>query len=73
MGLGCYQIERKRGSEGEGTCLLLDREGENDLAVTFSLSLIDPFPRMDILVSVSSCSLFSEFPRGPSSLPTKLN
>lgn len=41
--------------------------------VTFSLSLMDPLPRMDILVSVSSCNLFSEFPRGPRSFPTKLN
>ena len=42
-------------------------------SVTFSLSLMDPFPRIDIFVSVSSCSLFNEFPRGPRSLPTKLN
>lgn len=41
--------------------------------VTFSLSLMDPFPRIDIFVRVSSCSLFNEFPRGPRSLPTKLN
>jgi len=34
---------------------------------------MDPFPRIDILVSVSSCSRFNEFPRGPRSLPTKLN
>lgn len=40
---------------------------------TFSLSLMDPFPRIDIFVRVSSCSLFNEFPRGPRSLPTKLN
>lgn len=42
-------------------------------SVTFSLSLMDPFPRIDIFVRVSSCSLFNEFPRGPRSLPTKLN
>ena len=41
--------------------------------ITFSLSLMDPFPRMDILVRVSSCRRFNEFPRGPRSLPTKLN
>ena len=34
---------------------------------------MDPFPRIDIFVRVSSCSLFNEFPRGPRSLPTKLN
>lgn len=40
---------------------------------TFSLSRMDPLPRIDIFVRVSSCSLFNEFPRGPRSLPTKLN
>ena len=40
---------------------------------TFFLSLMDPFPRMAILVIVSSWSLFKEFPFGPSSFPTKLN
>lgn len=34
---------------------------------------MDPLPRIDIFVRVSSCSLFNEFPRGPRSLPTKLN
>lgn len=42
-------------------------------SITFSLSLMDPLPSIDILVRVSSCSLFNEFPRGPRSLPTKLN
>ena len=41
--------------------------------LTFCLSLMDPLPRTAILVMVSSCSLFIEFPLGPSSLPTKLN
>lgn len=40
---------------------------------TFSLSLMEPLPRMDIFTPVSSCNLFMEFPRGPSSFPTKLN
>ena len=40
---------------------------------TFALSLIDPLPRIDILAPVSSCSLFKEFPLGPSNFPTKLN
>lgn len=40
---------------------------------TLSLSLIEPFPRMDIFAPVSSCNLFMELPRGPSSFPTKLN
>lgn len=47
--------------------------GDKKWSVTFSLSLMDPFPRIDIFVRVSSCSLFNEFPRGPRSLPTKLN
>lgn len=34
---------------------------------------MEPFPRIDIFVSVSSCRRFNEFPRGPRSLPTKLN
>lgn len=41
--------------------------------VTFSLSLMEPLPRIDIFVRVSSCRRFNEFPRGPRSLPTKLN
>lgn len=40
---------------------------------TLSLSLIEPLPRMDIFAPVSSCNLFMELPRGPSSFPTKLN
>lgn len=34
---------------------------------------MDPLPRMDIFAPVSSCNRFMEFPRGPSSFPTKLN
>lgn len=45
----------------------------NPIFLTLSLSLIDPFPRMDIFTPVSSCNLFMEFPLGPSSFPTKLN
>lgn len=56
-----YRVQKRRKGEGE------------EMSVTFSLSLMEPLPRMDILVSVSSCSLFSEFPRGPRSFPTKLN
>lgn len=41
--------------------------------ITFALSLMDPFPRMDIFVKVSSCKRFRELPRGPKSFPTKLN
>lgn len=41
--------------------------------LTFCLSRIDPLPKMDILVPVSSCSLFREFPFGPNNFPTKLN
>ena len=37
------------------------------------LFLIEPRPSTAIFVIVSSCSCFSELPRGPSSLPTKLN
>lgn len=34
---------------------------------------MEPLPRMDIFTPVSSCNRFMEFPRGPSSFPTKLN
>lgn len=34
---------------------------------------MEPLPKIDILVIVSSCSLFNEFPFGPKSLPKKLN
>ena len=40
---------------------------------TFCLSLMEPLPSTAILVMVSSCSRFIEFPFGPSSFPTKLN
>lgn len=42
-------------------------------SLTFVLSLIEPFPKIDIFVSVSSCKRFRELPRGPKSFPTKLN
>lgn len=42
-------------------------------ARTLCLSFMDPLPNTAILHMVSSCSLLSEFPLGPSSLPTKLN
>lgn len=48
------------------------RAAEREI-VTFSLSLMEPLPRIDIFVRVSSCRRFNEFPRGPRSLPTKLN
>lgn len=41
--------------------------------LTFLLSLMDPLPRMAILVWVASWSCCRELPFGPSSLPTKLN
>lgn len=44
-----------------------------DIFLTLPLSLMDPLPRMDIFTPVSSCNRFMEFPRGPSSFPTKLN
>lgn len=44
-----------------------------DISLTLPLSLMDPLPRMDIFTPVSSCNRFMEFPRGPSSFPTKLN
>lgn len=44
-----------------------------DQYFTLPLSLMDPLPRMDIFTPVSSCNRFIEFPRGPSSFPTKLN
>lgn len=54
-----------------------DRYGEpirhESIFPTLPLSLMDPLPRMDIFTPVSSCNRFMEFPRGPSSFPTKLN
>ena len=43
------------------------------MLLTFSLSLMDPFPKTDILVPVCACSRFRVLPLGPSNLPTKLN
>ena len=34
---------------------------------------MEPLPRTAILVAVTSCNRFIEFPLGPKSLPTKLN
>jgi len=41
--------------------------------LTFSFSLMDPFPRMDIFVPVLAWSLLKVLPLGPSNFPTKLN
>ena len=53
------------------TCL--QKQPLSTTNVTFALSRMEPFPRMDIFVKVSSCKRFRELPRGPKSFPTKLN
>lgn len=56
-----------------GLDLVVTRLDVRTCFLTFFRSRIDPLPRTAILHIVSSCSRLSEFPFGPSSLPTKLN
>lgn len=55
----------------------LNKEKKNRTIITQSLTLVlsrmEPLPRIDIFVMVSSCNLFKEFPFGPNNFPTKLN
>jgi len=48
-------------------------EARNFHQLTFSFSLMDPLPRMDIFVPVFAWSLLKVLPLGPSNFPTKLN